>query len=770
MKELVKERAEILSTEFLPKLSSVLYQIGNAVLGFFMARTSLWGGISPLGISLSAGVSLKASPSASLGALLGYVTAGNILSLKYSAALLAVVVIRFILSGIKPALNSALLSAAVSFAVMFGVGLASSVGSLALTNGALTFAEGLLSGGGAYFIRRATSLKLGQSSGFSGEQIACLLIAVNLSLASLYPLQIDGISLGRIIADTAILLCCRYGKISAAAVCSISAAISLTVSGLGTQFALFICFSGLAAGVFSNLGKIPSVTAFVTVAAAWMLLSSFSTLAIAALIESVTAAVIFLLLPKSVGTVVGKVISPPASTPDTAGLRRTLTMRLDFASLALKGISETVEDVARCLSIGNKPSFSGVLHGIEKDACRGCSMMLHCWERDRKTTTDAVLCMCDAIRHCSPVSTAELPSDFKDKCLRLERFENAVSKNYSDFQNKISAEKRMTEMREILSGQLGGISNMLTEMSNEFSSAYNYDVTLANKVAAVLKEIDIRAEECCCVVDKFGRMTVEIKLGSMPDLPLNRAKILSLIEDVCERDFEPPEINRAGQKCYITVTEKALLSIDAHITQFNEGQNQLCGDTCKFFLDGRGRFLSILSDGMGSGGRAAVDSAMTVNLTERLIKAGFGFDCTLRLVNSAMLFKSTEETLSTLDISCIDLHSGKTQLLKAGAAPTLVRRSGRTGRAECRSLPAGILHDVGFDKATVMLKPGDILIMMSDGACSDGSDWICAELEAWRDGGAKQLSEHLATAARRRRHDGHEDDITVFAAIIEKAV
>ena len=163
-------------------------------------------------------------------------------------------------------------------------------------------------------------------------------------------------------------------------------------------------------------------------------------------------------------------------------------------------------------------------------------------------------------------------------------------------------------------------------------------------------------------------------------------------------------------------------------------------------------------------------NAIIQNDVERLLKAGFGFDCTLRLVNSAMLFKSTEETLSTLDISCVDLHSGQTQLLKAGAAPTLVRRSGRTGRAECRSLPAGILHDVGFDKATVTLKDGDILIMMSDGACSDGSDWICAELEAWRDGGAKQLSEHLATAARRRRHDGHDDDITVFAAIIEKAV
>ena len=200
------------------------------------------------------------------------------------------------------------------------------------------------------------------------------------------------------------------------------------------------------------------------------------------------------------------------------------------------------------------------------------------------------------------------------------------------------------------------------------------------------------------------------------------------------------------------------------------GDNQLCGDTCKYFFDGRGRLVVIVSDGMGSGGRAAVDSAMTAGLTERLLKAGFGYDCTLKLVNSAMLFKSTDESMATLDISCIDLFSGKTDLLKAGAAPTLVRRNGRIGRAECKSLPAGILNDVGFDRARVTLKENDILLMMSDGVCSDGTDWICAEIEAWEGAGARQLSERIASAARRRRHDGHDDDITVFAAILEKAV
>ena len=58
--------------------------------------------------------------------------------------------------------------------------------------------------------------------------------------------------------------------------------------------------------------------------------------------------------------------------------------------------------------------------------------------------------------------------------------------------------------------------------------------------------------------------------------------------------------------------------------------------------------------------------------------------------------------------------------------------------------------------------------MMSDGAVSEGTDWIRAELESATDISAANLAEHICESARRRRTDRHDDDITVLAAIIEK--
>ena len=129
-----------------------------------------------------------------------------------------------------------------------------------------------------------------------------------------------------------------------------------------------------------------------------------------------------------------------------------------------------------------------------------------------------------------------------------------------------------------------------------------------------------------------------------------------------------------------------------------------------------------------------------------------------------------DESLATVDIASIDLFTGRVELYKAGAAPTLVRRSGRTGKAESTSLPAGILREVSFDKAVVRCKENDIVVLMSDGAVSEGTEWIKDEIEGFEGGTAEQLSERICEGAKRRRTDGHEDDITVMTAVIKRAV
>ena len=265
-------------------------------------------------------------------------------------------------------------------------------------------------------------------------------------------------------------------------------------------------------------------------------------------------------------------------------------------------------------------------------------------------------------------------------------------------------------------------------------------------------------------------MTVELKLKKTPELVINKAQVMKLVSLACERDFDIPTVNEVGGEIYIVLNERAELKIDFGASQSSANNNTLCGDAYKFFIDQKGHFVMILSDGMGTGGRAAVDGAMASGLMARLLKAGFGFNCSLKILNSSMLFKSTDESLATVDIASIDLYTGMTELYKAGAAPTIVRRSGKTGKAESSSLPAGILREIGFDKAAIKCRIGDIVVLLSDGAVSEGTDWIRTEIEAWREGSAQDLADHLCLCAKRRRSEKRQDDITVMCAILDRAV
>ena len=378
--------------------------------------------------------------------------------------------------------------------------------------------------------------------------------------------------------------------------------------------------------------------------------------------------------------------------------------------------------------------------------------------------------MTKAIKEGSRSPESGAPEEFRGRCLRVSQVANAAYKRYSDYTSRIAAENRIDEVRSVVSDQFDGISYMLTELARDLENDGQFDNSCAEKAAAALKNLNIHTEECSSKTDKYGRMTIELKVKKEPGAVLNKLQIMKLISVVCERDFDVPTVSESGGSVFITLSEHAAIRVEVGIEQKCASQTAMCGDAYKFFFDGRGHFIMVLSDGMGTGGRAAVDGAMASGLMSRLIKAGFGYDCSLKILNSSMLFKSTDESLATIDIASIDLYTGQVELYKAGAAPTLVRRAGRTGKAESTSLPAGILREISFDKATVKCKIGDIVVLMSDGAVCEGTDWIREEIENWTDGTAEELAERICEGAKRRRSDNHEDDITVMAAILKKSV
>ena len=740
-----------------------------AAAGFIAARAAVADKLLPFGLSFAAGASLTYTPAAAIGVFLSYfIPALDTGGFRYIAAMLAIIAIKLLLSGYKRMTENPVF---LSFICLLASFLTSAVTFSGLNFSFLNvLAESLLTAGGTFFISRCFRSVSKAAGGLNADELVSLFASLGIILTGINSFNFNGISLGHILGITLILTAAKYGGTLSGAVCGTTVSLSLILSRTSGEIAVIYAFVGLIAGVFSSFGKYIQVAVPLIFSLVGSIITGNPILIAATVIESALGSALFLALPRRLSVNISRLFSvyPKLVTPD--GFKRSLSMKLNVAASALCDVSETVEQVSAELSKINSPDFGTVITAIEQDACAGCKLRVHCWESRRDSTVEAIIGMTKAIKEGSRTPENGAPEEFRGRCLRVSQVANAAYKRYSDYTSRIAAENRIDEVRSVVSDQFDGISYMLTELANDLEKDGKFDNSTAGKASAALKNLGINTEECTCKIDKFGRMSLEMKVKKQSDTVINKLQVMKLLSIVCERDFDPPAINTAGDSVFITLNEHAAIRVDVGVEQKCASDSAMCGDAYRYFFDGRGHFIMILSDGMGTGGRAAVDGAMASGLMSRLIKAGFGYDCSLRILNSSMLFKSTDESLATVDIASIDLFTGQVELYKAGAAPTLIRRSGRTGKAVSTSLPAGILREISFDKAVIKCKIGDIVVLMSDGASFEGTDWIKGEIENWSDGTAEELAERICEGAKRRRSDNHLDDITVMTAILKKSV
>ncbi len=756
------------------------YSVKELTLGAVMHFLCFLGGIAstravvlsrllPFGLSYIGGVSATFIPSAAIGVFFGYLfptvtTSG----FRYIAALFAILAIKLLLSQYKKITGNPMFLTLISF---IGCLLVSAV---LLKNNDITFmdvlTESILCAFGTFFISRSFIILSRSPAGLSSDELSSILITLSILIMGLNAFTFSSVSLGRILSIVIILAASKYGGITSGAIAGIAVSLTVSLSGGNSNVGIALAFSGLISGIFVSLGKYAQVTVLILFSFIGAVTTANGEIIGTTVIEAVLGSILFLTLPRKASVIFGKLFSAQPKLSMPHGYKKTLTMRLELASNALKDVSQTVEQVSQQLSKINSPDYSSVITAIEQDACAGCKLRVHCWETKRDQTVEGILEMTKAVKQGEYTPEAALPNEFKGRCLRVSKIGNATYKRYSEYASRIAAENRIDEVRSVVTDQFNGISSMLKDLSIDFNNDEQFDSVSAENAAAALKNLDINIEEANARIDKYGRMTLEFKLKRTPELVINKLQIMKTVSVVCERDFDIPRISQVGGEVFIVISERADIKIDIGSHQIPANSSNMCGDAYKYFNDGKGHFIMVLSDGMGTGGRAAVDGAMASGLMSRLINAGFGYDCSLKILNSSMLFKSTDESLATLDIANIDLYTGQLRLYKAGAAPSIVRRQGKTGKAESTSLPAGILRDISFDKASVKCRVGDIVVLMSDGVTSTGTDWIRAEIEAWRDGEAQDLAERLCECAKRRRSENHQDDITVLVAILQKAI
>lgn len=738
------------------------------VLGFLSANAKIYSSYAPFGISLCAALPFLGVVPSFIGSAVGYVVfSGSSAGFRYIASMAAVIAIRWTLSDLKRLKSHPLFPALVCSVPVFATGLAIlSVGGFSLRLLMMYGLEALLGGAGAYFISRTVIILTGTKSlgMLTPQELASLILTSCIALLALVPYGIEPLSLGRACAVGAILFAARYGGAAGGAAAGTAAGAVLSLYSESSAFlGAAYAFGGLLAGLFSPVGRLAELAAFLTAGAVMSIQLGDPALVVAAAYEAIGAGIIFLVLPPETGAFLRSVFVSDDSNANAEGLRKSIIMRLNFASKALSGVTEDVEDVSEKLSELVTPTLDGAYEDAVKNTCSRCGMRVFCWEHSDGVSMDSIAFVSDKLRREGSITPEDFREDFRRKCCRTGEMAGAVNKSYEAYVAGEAAEKRIEEIRRVVAGQFCGLSDILCEMANEYADYEHFDTDLADRITVRLKELGIKPTQVSCRIDRLGRMTIEAEAADTDKKKISRALMVHELSKVCGRRFDSPSITSAFGSCRITLCELPCFDAEIASSQHISGGGRLCGDSLRYFTDGTGKLTAMISDGMGTGGRAAVDGGMAAGIMEKLLKAGLGCDCSLKVVNSALLVKSGDESLATLDVVNIDLYDGRVSFLKAGAALSFIRKGGDMYRVETPSLPAGILPDIAFSKTEDKLGKGDIIVMLSDGAVAFGEDRVERIISSWGDRPMKELCDVIIDDACAVRGDGKDDDITVIA-------
>jgi stage II sporulation protein E len=739
--------------------------------GLLASRAAVFGGLAPFGIAAVTAAQKADSIFVLLGAILGYMLPyGPEYAARYIAATIAVFILKWIFSGFEALKRSPVFAPAIASVIAGLTGIAVVIANGATPNDlALCFAETIICGCSVIFFEKAMPLLRHSSKlwGLDRHELVSVIITYCILLLALSRITIMDISVGRVIGIISVLVAARYGGEAGGSITG--AALGLFL-GLGNRdMATMLAgygFGGLMAGVFSPLGRFGCTIAFILANGVISINSSASPEMIRGLYEVLAATLIFMVLPEKFLCRFSAIFVPARESMRSKNVKSSIPARLRAASDALQDVSQTVSKVGSKLSNLKGDDISTVYSNASEITCKLCGMHMYCWGTAYNDTMDALSNLTETLINNCKLEREDVPAHFAARCCRLSNLLSSINRCYAEYTVRGRENKKTEQLRGLLIDEFGGLAEFLKELSNEFINAVRVNLS-SNAIREAFSSCGLNVTETACFLDEKGRMTIEADILKKGKTAINKAELAQSLTSVCGRELDGPFVSGTGSILTLSFSQKPAFSAMFGQAAISKKGEKLCGDAADSFIDDSGRAVLMLSDGMGCGGRAAVDSNMAVRLMSRLMHSGFGYESALRIVNAAMLLKSGDETFATLDIAAIDLYSGETEFLKAGAAPTYIRRCGRVERISQSSMPVGILRNIKLERSTARMRSGDIIVMVSDGVITDDDNWLIKVVENYNGCPPDEFAEKIAQEARSSRDDGHDDDITVIVGVID---
>ena len=573
---------------------------------------------------------------------------------------------------------------------------------------------------------------------YAKEEIIGVSIMLVIAISSLGELNVLGFSV-RIVLSILVVLILGWKNGSLVGVASgTSIGVILAIMGLDdTNMIASYAFSGLIAGIFSKFGKVGVVVGFILGNAILTYTANGSVQVLISLKEILIASVGLLAIPKKIEIQIEDIIGKTRALSDgnvkTFEKPERTIQRLNVVSDAFDKMAESFSEVAitkEAIDVKKAEEFIEALRNkLNNDDVSKTEDIINYFENNLERVSDIL----SVLEENEKIQKQDLVSIIGDEdIIGITVLLNAINSIYEIYKVNKVWEAKFAENRKVVSKQLKGVSKVISSLADNLDEiSENEIIELKNRITSELSLKGIILQDICVLQDKEKYVVEIYKIGCVQG---EECRIID-IEYVLSKVLGQPMIKQRNMcanlnnvdVCVQKYITQRKYTVKIGVAKTAKKNSTASGDSQTFFELQDGKFLVALSDGMGSGSKAEYGSQFVIKMLEKFLTSGFDKKIAVELINSLMVLKSNEDFFSTMDLSVLNLYSGKLEFLKVGACPTYIKKENKVEIIKSESLPVGILNDADIDLYNTDLVSGDILVMITDGILESNSEVVNKE-------------------------------------------
>lgn len=733
-----------------------------SIMTALLARVVIGEGLRPFAIPFFA-VAVPFSPLwVSLSAVLGFLSAGRGELLWLLLPLAPILFIR---------IRAPTLTAKALALLAIGGQLAYRIPTIAgLTVGydwMLLLIELSLAGTGALIFSQAAGA-LGQDIPVheeNTERYLALVVTVMVALTSITGLKIGPFTPLAIIVGWLILTAAAAGGSGAGACAGITAGIlagyghvypAVAVAALGA--------AGLLAGVFNHWGRWGVLSGFAVGNLAMLVYGGYPALALG-LADLAGAGLLFLLTPAKLREKARRLLinqNGEWAWEYQGRLRRAMVLKLQKITLIFSRLSDSFRNTSGVQGVaGNHLQMSRFFDHLSSSVCTGCVNYKRCWEKELYSTYSQLM---DYL-----TQPGEGGSGFDGllarRCHNIEFLLRQAESLYQQFASERHWAAKVNECRDVVSGQLRGVADVLAGLSRQIRLDVNCRQDLEDELVKRLLNWGVEVFDLSVVGTERNvpqvSMRAKVPAGENP-----LGAIQAMVSDVLAQPLQLTENVPTGDVNKLTFAIPIKYSLQFGVAQ--SAKDEVSGD-CFYHLEaGSGKHAYLLSDGMGKGGGARAESDQALSLARDMLEAGFSAETAIKAINSLLALRG-KERFATLDLAVVDIIRGQVDIYKTGAAPSFLKNGGGVEEIAGAGLPIGIVPGIEPRQVVRPIRPGDYLVMVSDGMVDGrGEGWLADQLKGMGNMAAPAMARQLLNRAD-RAGPCFADDATVLVIRVQEA-